>query len=396
MYIFAVHNNKVIKGYNHKLNHYKKSLLSSNSTTMSRSLISSAQIKKLMTGPLKYILLDIDGVLWAGDRIIEGSPQAVKYFREKGLNVRFLSNNASVSREQMVQNLTKRGIEGVTVNEVYNSAYAASLRLLQVLGTNEDGECKVHGNVFVVGEEGLHHEIQKVLADGYITYGMELHNPESVGGYQSSEIAKAWREKVLPAPLKRLVVCDGMTCQMIQAGTQNESKISLSDLRPVAVVAGLDLHFSTLKMAVAAMSIQGPPEDLRKAETAKTLFVATNEDPQIPIGADNILMPGAGTMISAICTAVGRRPDMICGKPFPAMGEAFMEAEHITNPKETCLMIGDRLTTDVAFGNTVGASSMLVLSGAETMEDVEAAIKADNKVLIPDYIGNCLGDFLPK
>eukprot|EP00796_Vickermania_ingenoplastis_P009699 gene9699-6796_t len=360
------------------------------------SLITAAQAKKLLSS-LKYILLDIDGVLWSGDKIIEGSPEAVTHFRQQGLQVRFLSNNASVCREQLAQNLTRRGFSGVTTKEVYNSAYAAALRLLQVLGRDDDsGDKKVHGNVVVVGEEGLHQEIQAVLADGCITYGTELHDPERLGGYRSAEIAKGWREKVLPPPVKRLVLCNGNTCQMIQAGTANATNISLTDLNPVAVVVGLDLHFNTLKMAVAAMAIQGPPADLRQPNASGALFVATNEDPQIPVGGDNVLLPGAGTMVGALVTAVGRRPDMVCGKPFTPMAEALMKAEQITDPKNSCLMIGDRLTTDVAFGNEAGMSSMLVLSGAESMDDVAAAEAAGKAALLPRYVANSLADLVPK
>lgn len=371
---------------------------------MPPSLITPSQARALLSS-LKYILLDIDGVLWAGDKAIEGSAEAVGLFRQNGLRVRFLSNNASVSRRQLMQNLSKRGIPDVTESEVYNSAYAASLRLLQVLGKPDGtGATKVHGNVVVIGEAGLHEEIQGVLADGFITYGTELHDPEKLGGYQSAVIAKAWRERVLPPPVQRLVVCNGMTCSMFQAGTPNAQPVSLLDLRPVAVVAGLDLHFNTLKLAVAAMSIQGPPADLAAAAAhhgegeaaggGKALFVATNEDPQIPIGADNILLPGAGTMVKALATAVGREPDMVCGKPFTAMGDALVQAEGITNPRESCLMVGDRLTTDVAFGNNAGFQSMLVLSGAETLADVEAAAKEGKTSHMPTYIGNALRDFL--
>lgn len=390
------------------------------------SLITSGQADKLVHGLLKYILLDIDGVLWSGDKIIDGAREALLYFRKEKLQIRFLSNNASVSRQELHQRLLRRGFEGVSVEEVYNSGYAASLRLSQVLGTRDympsdgkgsltsvtgsKGTPKVHGNILVIGEKGLHDEIQQVLAEGFITYGLELHDAQvAMGkdGYQPNVVSKGWREKVLPPPFQPLTLNDGSTCRVIQAGNENseESKISLADLNPVAVVVGLDFHFNMLKLAVASMTLLGAPKDIqetlqatRSSPHSPPLFIATNEDPQIPCGNDKILLPGAGAIVQALCTAVGRTPDMICGKPFIDMAQAFMTAENIPpeSAKESCLMIGDRLTTDVAFGNAAGMSSMLVLSGAEDMKDLLIAAEGGKKHLIPDYVGNSLADFLPS
>lgn len=393
------------------------------------SLITSSQAYKLLHGRLQYILLDIDGVLWSGDKVIAGSPEAINYFRQEQLQVRFLSNNASISRLQLHQRLLQRGFAGVSEGEVYNSGYVASLRLSQVLGKSEDeltkdkkgthsdstGSAakrpkKVHGNVLVIGEQGLHDEIRQVLADGFVTYGLELHDPQvAMGeeGYQANILAKGWREKVLPPPLQPFTTFDACVCPEAPEGKEfgDNKKISLANLNPVAVVVGLDFHFNMLKLAVAAMALLGaPPEVQDRSKEAghllcsPPLFIATNEDPQIPCGNDKVLLPGAGTIVSALCKAVGRRPDIICGKPFVDMAEAFMSAEGIsrTDAKERCLMVGDRLTTDVAFGNAAGMSSMLVLSGAESLKDVEKAVEEGQKELIPDYVGNSLADFLPS
>lgn len=375
------------------------------SSIASAALTPTCQVRQLCHS-LKYVLLDIDGVLWSGDNPIRGASEAVQHFRSKGLEVRFLSNNASVSRKQLAARLIQRGIAGVKLEEVYNSGRAAALQLLQRLGrphrSVEGAEMKVHGNVLVVGEEGLHDEIQSVLGDGFITYGLELHHPDALGGYQAPLVAKAWREAVLPPPKKMLRVKE----KEFQADSPTSERISLMDLRPVAVVAGLDLHFNPLSIATASMALRGPPPDLlhdfqaaleAQREHSQTLFIATNEDPQIPVGADKALLPGAGVMIAALTTVSGRRPDAVCGKPFTDMAEALLKAEGISERvKDSFLMVGDRLTTDVAFGNAAGMSTMFVLSGAETLEDVNNAQKAGRTELLPTYIANSLADFLPS
>ncbi|CAJ1011030.1 putative Haloacid dehalogenase-like hydrolase/HAD-hyrolase-like/Mitochondrial PGP phosphatase [Leishmania naiffi] len=360
--------------------------------------ITPALAARLVASPLKYMLLDIDGVIWCGGHVIERVPETLRYLRDQGKQIRFLSNNASLSREQLRQSLEKKGIECVTVQECYNSAYAAALRLKQLLGKADvpGEEPRVHGNVFVIGEQGLHDELQQVLAPGFITYGVELHDAERAGGYDTEALGSAWRVPCLPAPRKRLVVCNGKTCRMVQAGTDNAEKITLSDLNAVAVVVGLDKHFNILKLAYGSLALQGPPATLRGESYTSPLFLATNEDPQLPVGRDGAMIPGAGSIVSALCTAVGRRPDTVCGKPNEDMGRILFKAEGITNPRDECIMIGDRLTTDVAFGNATGCQSMLVLSGIEGMADVEEAEKQGKTELVPNYVGESLACFLPS
>lgn len=362
--------------------------------------LTPALAAQLLASPLKYILLDIDGVIWSGSHVIAKVPETLQYLRSSGKEIRFLSNNASLSREQLQQSFAKKGIEGVQTRECYNSAYAAALRIQQLLGKAEaaGGEALVQGNIFVIGEQGLHDELQRVLAPGFITYGVELHDAEKAGGYNADLLSDAWRLPCLPAPQKRLVVCNGNTCRMIQAGTANEEKISLSDLSPVAVVVGLDKHFNGLSLAYGTILLQGPPPSLRKEgeEHTTPLFIATNEDPQISLGHENTLVPGAGVMVGALCIAAGRRPDAVCGKPNVDMAKILFAAEHIENAKETCIMVGDRLTTDVAFGNGAGCQSMLVLSGIEGLKDVEKAEAEGNTVMVPDYIADSLAVFLPQ
>lgn len=360
--------------------------------------VTPALAAQLLASPLKYMLLDIDGVVWSGSRVIDKVPETLQYLRSQGKEIRFLSNNASLSREQLQQSFAKKGIDGVQAKECYNSAYAAALRIQQLLGTSKaPGEAPlVHGNIFVIGEQGLHDELQRVLAPGFITYGVELHDAEKAGGYHAEVMGSTWRTPCLPAPLKRLVVCDGSTCRVHQAGTDNDEKISLSDLDAKAVVIGLDFHFNGLKLAYGSFILQGPPSALRGTAYRKPLFIATNEDPQIPIGSDSCLMPGAGSMVGALCIAAGCRPDVVCGKPSTDMAKILFETEHIGNPKESCIMIGDRLTTDVAFGNGAGCETMLVLSGIEGLADVAKAEAEANTLMVPHYTADSLACFLPQ
>ncbi|CCW65421.1 unnamed protein product [Phytomonas sp. EM1] len=186
---------------------------------------------------------------------------------------------------------------------------------------------------------------------------------------------------------------------------QKEEGISLADLNAVAVVVGLDRHFNTLKLAYAGMILHGPPragwgeeeeKGKRKAPSSPLpLFIATNEDPQIPIGAENILVPGAGCMVRAVATVSGREPDAVCGKPKVDMATILFAEEGIADARASCLMVGDRLITDIAFGNAAGCQTMLVLSGIEGMQDIERAKRERRSELLPDYVADSLACFIP-
>ena len=79
-------------------------------------------------------------------------------------------------------------------------------------------------------------------------------------------------------------------------------------------------------------------------------------------------MPDCGSVSQMLYNATKRMPQFI-GKPEPTMALLAMEKTGY-GPEETAVM-GDRLYTDIACGVNAGISSIFVLSGEGTMEDVE-------------------------
>lgn len=97
-------------------------------------------------------------------------------------------------------------------------------------------------------------------------------------------------------------------------------------------------------------------------------WVATNDDATLP--TDRGLAPGNGSLVAAVRHATGRAPRVV-GKPHaPAFQEALARLDL---PVEECLMVGDRLDTDIAGARAVGLPSALVLTGVATLEDARAA-----------------------
>jgi NagD protein len=95
---------------------------------------------------MKYgLMIDMDGVIYAGEELIEGADVFVKHLLDQKIPFTFLSNNSSNSRADAVEKLSKMGIE-VTEDHIYSSAMATATFL-----TEHYPGCTVH----VLGEGGL-------------------------------------------------------------------------------------------------------------------------------------------------------------------------------------------------------------------------------------------------
>lgn len=80
---------------------------------------------------------------------------------------------------------------------------------------------------------------------------------------------------------------------------------------------------------------------------------------------------------------------MVLGKPFKSFFDVMVKNGHADMKPEKCLMIGDRLGSDIAFGNNCGMKTLLVLSGASTLQEVEIKRKStnsDDHKYVPSYI----------
>lgn len=104
-------------------------------------------------------------------------------------------------------------------------------------------------------------------------------------------------------------------------------------------------------------------------------YIATNPDWVCPTWYG--FVPDCGSFADIIYNAAKKRPKFI-GKPEPDM--VFLALEKTGFKKEEALIMGDRLYADIACGYNAGISTVFVLSGEGTMEDVE---KSDVK---PTYI----------
>jgi len=126
--------------------------------------------------------------------------------------------------------------------------------------------------------------------------------------------------------------------------------------RAEIVIVGVDLAVTYEKIAA-----------ILRALLAGSVLIGANADATYP--TDSGPRPGAGTFVG-FARGMGFTPQHMCGKPDPwAVREAL--ALRGFEPGTDCLLVGDRLDSDIAGARAVGIDSALVLTGASTREDIE-------------------------
>ena len=145
----------------------------------------------------------------------------------------------------------------------------------------------------------------------------------------------------------------------------------MPSLKQALAEEGFLLEDENVQLVVASMDRGVTYEKLKKATLlirGGARFIATNLDPTYP--SEEGLIPGTGSMIAALETASGVKPQVI-GKPEPIMYQLAME-QMGSNPKTTAT-IGDRVDTDILGGKRAGLTTICVLSGSSDHVEAEAA-----------------------
>lgn len=116
-------------------------------------------------------------------------------------------------------------------------------------------------------------------------------------------------------------------------------------------------------------------------------YIATNPDWVCPTAYGYV--PDCGSVSQMLKNATGRMPQFI-GKPQPEM--VNLTVENSPFEKSEAVLIGDRLYTDIACGVNAEISTIFVLSGEGTLEDLEKSevkpefVFKDIKALLNDEL----------
>jgi glycerol-1-phosphatase len=166
-------------------------------------------------------------------------------------------------------------------------------------------------------------------------------------------------------PDKASVLVVGTDALRTEVGNAGLTPVTSADDKPRAVVQGYGPKVGWPDLAEACVAVR-----------AGALWVATNADRTLP--SPRGPLPGNGSLVAALATALGRQPDEVVGKPAPAL---FHRAARRTGASRP-LVVGDRLDTDIEGAVRAGMDSLLVLTGVSTARDVLHAEKHQR----PTYI----------
>ncbi len=160
----------------------------------------------------------------------------------------------------------------------------------------------------------------------------------------SAGAAAALLADELPAGSPVLVVgAEALRAEIRDAGLV---PVSTVDDKPVAVVQGYGPEVGWQILAEASLAIR-----------AGARWFATNTDRTLP--SPRGPLPGNGSLVAVLRTALDREPDVVVGKPEPALFTTAAKLAGATRP----LVVGDRLDTDIEGAVRAGMDSLLVLTG---------------------------------
>ena len=126
------------------------------------------------------LLLDLDGVIYEGGRAIVDSVESITTLKAKGVQVGYVTNNASRTSEAIAKQLRDFGLE-LHSEDVITSAQAGALLLKDLVPTGS--------KVLVVGGEGLR---SNVLLQGFEI--VESSNDSPVAVIQGFDPTVGWKQ----------------------------------------------------------------------------------------------------------------------------------------------------------------------------------------------------------
>jgi 4-nitrophenyl phosphatase/phosphoglycolate phosphatase len=297
--------------------------------------IKDAGLCKKLTVPEELLdktdvfIFDCDGVIWKGDSLIDGVPPILDMLKKAGKKIFFVTNNSTKSRQGYLGKFKSLGLEGVQAEEIFSSSFAAAAYL-------EQTKFKDTGKkVYIIGEVGIEQEL-------------DLIGVPWIGGGSD-------------------------------AGKKIELKSGFAlpyDKDVGAVIVGFDREINYHKIQYAQLCIN---------ENPGCEFIATNLD-QVTHLTDAQEWAGNGAMTGAIKGCTGQEPTLV-GKPSPLMID-YIVGKYGCNRERIC-MVGDRLDTDILFGQNNGLLSCLTLSGVTT----ETKLLSDANKIKPDFYVDSIADF---
>lgn len=263
-------------------------------------------------------LLDMDGTLYLGNKLFKGTKEFLEHLKKSGIPYVFMTNNSSKGVESYLSKLKRLGIQAT--KEQFMTSVDATLDVLKHRYSEEIQEKKI----YVVGTNSLKTHL--------ISEGLRIVEYEDYGDF-----------------------------------VNRRSKGEEIDI----LLLGYDTELNYEKLRIASELLTLKVEGFAEEETRSSIkyrvdYIATNPDWVCP--TENGFVPDCGAMAEMLEHAVKRLPEFI-GKPEPHI--VNLALSRFNKKAEDAVIIGDRLYTDILCGKKSGISSIFVLSGEGTLNDLK-------------------------
>jgi arabinose operon protein AraL len=133
------------------------------------------------------------------------------------------------------------------------------------------------------------------------------------------------------------------------------------------VVIAFDRTFDYAKLNTALQAVRR--HDAR--------LIATNPDRTCPVEGGEI--PDCAGMMAAVEAVTGKPVEVVVGKPSPIILQVALETLGVG--AGDCVIVGDRIETDIVMGKRLGLATVLVLSGITRADDPRIAALGPDLVL---------------
>lgn len=188
----------------------------------------------------------------------------------------------------------------------------------------------------------------------------------------SSIVMARYLARTAPSTTVYLIGEESLAAELRQCGI----RLTEDPLAAAYVVVSWDRQFTYKKLNDALQAIRNGAR-----------FIATHPDRTCPVDGGEVA--DVAGMIGAVEGVTGKRVELVTGKPSPIAVQEAMHLLGLENPAE-CLVIGDRLETDIRMGKEAGIATALVLTGVTRREQVAGSPWQ------PDYLLDGVGGLVEE
>jgi HAD superfamily hydrolase (TIGR01450 family) len=220
---------------------------------------------------------------------------------------------------------------------------------------------------------------------GLLADGKELVFVTNNSVKQPSAYAARLRDAGIEIADERVLTGGAVTARLVaeQVGTGATAfVIGAPGFKETVAAAGLKLLNGEAAQSADAVVVSGHREfdyaellTATKALQAGAALFGTSRDPTLPMPGG--AWPGTGATLAAVETASGKLAET-GGKPEPHL---FDQARALIPNASRVAIVGDRIASDIEGGQRAGLATILVLTGASTRAEAEAATTPPDHVI---------------